>query len=73
MADFDIKEISKLKKQLYVVEKATLVGWILTILGLYYDWESIPGLMIVLLIILYIMKSRLKKKLKQKEDRKSVV
>lgn len=67
MADFDIKEISKLKKQLYVVEKATLVGWILTILGLYYDWESIPGLMIVLLIILYIMKSRLKKKLKQKE------
>ena len=67
MADFDIKEIASLKRQLRIIEKLTLVGWILIIAGLYYDWETVPGIAIVVEIILYILKGRLRKKLKQKE------
>ena len=67
MADFDIKEIASLKRQLRIIEKLTLVGWILIIAGLYYDWETVPGLAIVAEIVLYILKGRLRKKLKQKE------
>ena len=67
MADFDIKEISALKLKLRIIEKATLAGWIVVILGLYYDWDTIPGLTIVTIIILYIIKGRFRKQLKQKE------
>ena len=67
MADFDIKEISALKLKLRIIEKAILVGWIVVILGLYYDWDTIPGLTIVTIIILYIIKGRFRKQLKQKE------
>ena len=67
MADFDIKEIASLKRQLRIIEKLTLVGWIVIIAGLYYDWETVPGLAIVAEIVLYILKGRLRKKLKQKE------
>lgn len=64
MADFDIKEISALKLKLRIIEKATLAGWIIIILGLYYDWETIPGLAVVTIIILYIIKGRFRKQLK---------
>lgn len=67
MADFDIKEIASLKRQLRIIEKLTLVGWILIIAGLYYDWKTAPGLAVIVQIVLYIMKGRLRKKLKQKE------
>ena len=67
MADFDIKEIASLKRQLRIIEKLTLAGWILIIAGFYYDWESVPGIMLVVQIVLYILKGRLRKKLKQKE------
>ena len=67
MADFDIQEIASLKRQLRIIEQLTLVGWILIIAGLYYDWETVPGLAIVAEIVLYILKGRLRKKLKQKE------
>ena len=60
MADFDIKEIASLKRQLRIIEKLTLVGWILIIAGLYYDWETVPGIAIVVEIILYILKGRLR-------------
>ena len=67
MADFDIKEIASLKRQLRIIEKLTLAGWILIIAGFYYDWDTVPGIMLVVQIVLYILKGRLRKKLKQKE------
>ena len=41
MADFDIKEIASLKRQLRIIEKLTLAGWILIIAGFYYDWDTV--------------------------------
>lgn len=35
--------------------------------GFYYDWDTVPGIMLVVQIVLYILKGRLRKKLKQKE------
>lgn len=67
MADFDIKEIASLKRQLRIIEKLTLAGWILIIAGFYYGWDTVPGIMLVVQIVLYILKGRLRKKLKQKE------
>ena len=67
MADFDIKEIASLKRQLRIIEKLTLAGWILIIAGFYYGWDTVPGIKLVVQIVLYILKGRLRKKLKQKE------
>lgn len=68
MTDFDIKEINALKLKLRIIEKGTLVGWVLLILSIYYDWDDpYPGLLIVAIIALYIVKGRFRKRLKQKE------
>ena len=56
MADFDIKEIASLKRQLRIIEKLTLAGWILIIAGFYYGWDTVPGIMLVVQIVLYILK-----------------
>lgn len=53
MADFDIKEIASLKRQLRIIEKLTLAGWILIIAGFYYGWDTVPGIMLVVQIVLY--------------------
>lgn len=67
MADFDIKDIAKLKLKQQIVEKAFLVDVVAIILGFYYNWDAITGFLILALVILQIFKSRLKKQLKQKE------
>lgn len=72
MADFDIKEIANLKLKLRIIERATIIGWVLIVLGIYKDYPF-AGFAVVLVIILYIVRARYKKKLKQKEYLAKVV
>ncbi len=68
MADFDIKDITALKKKIWLIENSIVGCWILVILFLYFDWnDTIQGLLFILLITLYGLKKYYKKQLKQKE------
>lgn len=65
MADFNIKDITDLKFKLQIIEKTTIFGLILMVVGIYLDWKV--GYIVVALIVFQIIKGRLRKKLKQKE------
>lgn len=65
MADFNIKDITDLKFKLQIIEKTSIFGLILMVVGIYLDWKV--GYIVVGLIVLQIFKSSLRKKLKQKE------
>ena len=68
MADFNIKDIQKLKLKIQVVEKIMLVGVIVIVAGFYFDWNTgLTSSPIAILSILYFYRIHLKKKLKQKE------
>lgn len=74
MADFDIKDIAALKLKLQIIEKLTLVVWLLIVLSIYYHGGGWFVAWIVLLqCVLYFFRSRLRKQLKQKEYLAKVV
>lgn len=73
MADFNVKEIQRLKLKIQIAEKTFLAGAIATGFAIYYDWHTTFGLLILFLIILQIVKSGWKKKLRQKEYLAKVV
>lgn len=73
MADFNVKEIQRLKLKIQIAEKTLIVGAIATGFAIYYDKDGLRGPLILFLIILLIVNSRWKKKLKQKEYLAKVV
>lgn len=73
MADFNVKEIQRLKLKIQIAEKIFLAGAVVTGFAIYYDWNTIFGLLILVLITLQILKSSWKKKLRQKEYLAKVV
>jgi len=73
MADFNVKDIQRLKLKIQVIEKTFLVGVVVTGFAIYYDWDATIGVLIVALIVIQIIKSRWKKKLRQKEYLAKVV
>lgn len=73
MADYNVKDIQRLRLKIQIVEKTFLVGVIVTGVGIYYEWNSTVAILIVALIVLQIIKSRWKKKLRQKEYLAKVV
>jgi len=73
MADFNVKDIQRLKLKIQIAEKTFLIGAVATGFAIYYDWNTTFGLLILGLIILQIVKSSWKKKLRQKEYLAKVV
>lgn len=67
MADINIKEISDLKKKIYVLDKVTLVLWVALVLLIYFNQNEIFLLLLFIQIALYIVRRRCKKRLKEKE------
>lgn len=68
MPDFNIKDIQRLKLKIQVIDRITLVGVIIVVVGFYYDWNAgIVWPIIGLLGIIYLFKLRYKKQLRQKE------
>ncbi|MDF9828705.1 ATP-binding protein [Parabacteroides sp. PF5-6] len=73
MADFNVKDIQRLKLKIQIAEKTFLVGAVVTGFAIYYNWDTAFGLLILGLIVLQIVKSRWKKQLRQKEYLAKVV
>ena len=74
MADFNIKEIQKLKLKLQIVERVMLGSVIFIVASFYFDWHTgLTSSAILLLSIIYFYRLRLKKQLKQKEYLAKVV
>lgn len=74
MADFNIKDIQRLKFKIQTIERVSMVGLILLIAGFYYDWHGgIVWSVFSFLIVLYSFNVYYKKQLKQKEYLAKVV
>lgn len=67
MADFDVKEITALKRKIWLTENIIVGCWIFLLLFGYFNWDNWVPLLVIALIGLYIQKKHYKKQLKQKE------
>ncbi len=73
MADFNIKEIEKLKLKIRITEQVTIVGVVLVVIGFYNDFDGLSITLLVFLGFIQFLKWRFKKQLKQKEFLAKVV
>ena len=65
--DFDVKEITALKRKIWLTENIIVGCWIFLLLFGYFNWDNWVPLLVIALIGLYIQKKHYKKQLKQKE------
>ncbi|MDR1918773.1 MAG: HAMP domain-containing histidine kinase [Tannerellaceae bacterium] len=67
MPDFDIKDITKLKRRIQDLERVFLVGVILTVAAFYYHQHPGAEIVLTILIGVYIAKKIFEKRLRQQE------